>query len=460
MTGIKATGSGSGLDIQSLVTQLVAAERQPLVARITRAATSANTDISALASLKSGMGTLHDSLAGLRSLTSFAARSVASSDSTILTATATSTVEPGSYEVEVVNLAAAHKLASGPFVAGSTAVIGTGTLTITAGETSFSVTLDDQHNTLADIRSAINAAAANTGVSASILNESLGSRLVLTSRATGADNAITITQSGGDGGLSQLVYDAANPGANTLVETTQAVDSKVRINSYEFESASNVVTGAVDGLTLTLKKANEGTIHTVTISNDVASVTGKIKKFVADYNALAKVFSTLQAYEPATRKAGAMLGDVYVQSLDGQVRRDVTGAVSGLTGNYNSLATLGIKTDATGQLTVDDAKLSAALAADYNGVMQLFASDDGIANRLYDRLHDALDTGAALKTRNDALTNKLKTLQVELDGVNLRMDSIQARYEKQFAALDMLMAQMNSTSAYLTSVFSNSSNNN
>lgn len=460
MTGIKAAGSGSGLDIQSLVSQLVAAERQPLVARISRAATSANTQISALGSLKSGMSSLHDALAGLRSPTSFSAKSVTSSDSAILAATATSDVEPGSYEIEVVNLAAAHKLASNPFVTGSAAVVGTGTLTITAGNTSFSVTLDEEHNTLADIRSAINAAASNTGVSASILNESLGGRLVLTSRATGAANAITITQSGGDGGLAQLVFDAANPGSSTLIETTAAIDSKVRINGYVFESASNVVTGAVDGLALTLKKADAGTTHTVTISNDVAAVTARIRKFVADYNALAKLFGTLQTYEAATGKAGAMLGDAYVRSLDSQVRRDVTDAVSGLAGNYTSLATLGIKTDATGQLTVDDARLSTAIAADYGGVIQLFARDEGIANRLYDRLHGALDSSAALKTRNDALTKKLKTLQGELDGVNLRMESVQARYEKQFAALDTLMAQMNATSTYLTNALDSSSRNN
>jgi flagellar hook-associated protein 2 len=457
MTGIKAAGSGSGLDIASLVSQLVAAERQPLDARISRSRFAASAEISALGSLKSGISTLHDALAGMRTASAFAARTVVSSDPASLTATATSAVEPGSYEVEVVNLAAAHRLASGPFVAGSTAPVGTGTLSITSGDVSFSVTLDETHNTLADIRTAINAAAGNTGVSASILNEAGGSRLILTARNSGLDNAITIGQTGGDGGLAQLVYDAANPGANTLTETTPAVDAKVRINGYLFESASNVVTGAIEGLTITLKKAAENTKHTLTIANDVAGVTARIKKFVADYNALAKSFSALQAYDAATGKAGAMIGDAFVQALDSQVRRDTTGAVAGLIGTYTSLAAIGIKTDATGQLTVDDAKLAAALATDYGGVTQLFTSSGGIANRLYDRLHDALDNAATLKTRNDALTTKLKTLQAEEDRVDARMESVRTRYEKQFAALDTLMARLNSTSAYLASALKRSS---
>ena len=116
----------------------------------------------------------------------------------------------GSYDIEVVALAKAHQLASTAYPAGSTTAIGTGTLTINSGFAGFSVTLDPAHNTLADIRDAINNAPGNNAVQATLVNEVNGTHLVLTARNTGEASAIRVTTTGGDGGLSQLVYDPLN----------------------------------------------------------------------------------------------------------------------------------------------------------------------------------------------------------------------------------------------------------
>jgi flagellar hook-associated protein 2 len=449
MAGIQASGVGSGLDIASLVSQLVAAERAPLDARIARRETAATVEISGLAALKGGMTALRDGLAGLNSTSAFNARTASSSETTVFTATASSEVQPGEYGIEVINLATAHKLASDAFVAGRDAVVGTGTLTIKYGDKTLTVAIDSEHDTLTQIRDAINSAEGNDGVSASILNEAGGSRLMLSARSTGADNAITITQSGGDGGLAQLVFDPAAPLANTMAETP-AVDAWIRVNGYDFYSAGNTVTGAVDGLSITLKKPDDGVLHTLTVANDTGSAVTRIKKFVSDYNALAKIFGNLQAYDPVARKGGALLGDAFVRGIQDQLRRDLSGEVEGTRGVYTSLAALGIRTDGGGQLTVDDTRLKAALAADFDNVAQLFAGDDGVAKRMYDRLDAALKTDAQLAVRNETLNKTVKSLTKDKEDVDRRMEGIEARYRAQFTALDKLMSQMQTTGDFLT----------
>lgn len=448
MATIQSSGLGLGTDISSLVSQLVAAERKPLDARITREQTSASTQISALGSLKSSMSYLRDAVAGLRTTSAFALRTATSSNKDVFTATATQEVPAGSYDVEVVGLATAQKLTSQAFPGGRTAVIGSGTLTVGYGDTSFDVDIAGGHGTLAEIRDAINAAKGNSGVTASIINESGGSRLVLTARNTGIENAVTITQSGGDGGLSALVFDPANPGANTLTETA-AKDSHVRVNGHDYRGPTNSVTGAVDGLTLNLVKADAGTEYTVTIADDVEGTITKIKKFVTDFNSLAKVLGSLQSYNATTGKAGAMLGDAYVRGLHSDVRRMIGDPVTEGTGSYTTLASIGITTDSTGQLVVNDTKLKAALGADFDGIASMFSASDGIASRIHSKLDAALKSDAQLATRTDTLNDTLKRLEKEQERIDSRMESVQARYLKQFTALDTLLVQMQSTSSFL-----------
>ena len=407
-------------------------------------------EISGLGVLKSAMSTLKDAISSLRTVAGVAALTATSSDKTIFTATADSTAQAGSYDIEVGNLAAAHKLASGPFVAGRDAVVGTGTLAVSYGTKSFNVDIDASHNTLAGIRDAINSAAGNEGVSATIVNGTDGARLVLTSRDTGVANAIKVTQSGGDGGLAALVYDAGNPGANTMTETTAAADATVYVNGYEHKSASNTVDGAVDGLSISLVKADPGTTYTLSVATDNTAVATKIKKFVTDYNALARNFSGLQSYDPVKKVGGPLLGNAFVRVTQQDVRNDLSDAVDGLNGNYTTLASIGIKTDSTGQLVVDDTKLNAALKADFNSVVKIFAADDGIANRLYDRFTDVLKSDAQLATRTASLNKQLTKLTDESTEVGRKMSIVQQRYMAQFTALDTLLTKMKTTSTFLT----------
>ena len=130
MATLTSTGLGSGLDIQSIVEQLVAAERAPQANRLTKRESTANEELSALGKFKSALAGFRDSLAKLTDAATFQGRTVTVGDDKVLTATADSTSLPGTYSVEVTNLASAQRLRSSAF-ADATSPVGTGNLAIT-----------------------------------------------------------------------------------------------------------------------------------------------------------------------------------------------------------------------------------------------------------------------------------------------------------------------------------------
>lgn len=451
MAVLSSPGIGSGLDVNGLVAQLVAAERAPQQQRIERRDARFGAQISALATLKGALSALQGSLAPLGSQSAFQANRATSSDTARFTATASASAAPGSYDVEIARLATAHKIASAPFVSGASSVVGTGTLTLSVGTESFDVVIDDTGNTLAGIRDAINGAADNTGVRATLISTDGGSRLILTSNDTGVANAIRVTQSGGDGGLAQLVYDPPNPSG--LTELQAAQDALVRIDGFDRSSASNTVDDAIDGVTLALLEAAPGTVLTVDIEADVTLVGERVKKFVTDFNALASAIAMLRRFDPATREAGPLLGDAMLRGIESTLRATISSEVAAEP--YTSLASLGVTTKSDGTLQLDQAKLSAALSADFDAVSRVFASAGGVAAKLDARLEEWLAGDAPLAVRSGRLQDARKGLVQERERLDRRMDAIEARYRAQFSALDTLLSSMQSTSAYLAQQLAN-----
>jgi flagellar hook-associated protein 2 len=455
MATISSSGVGSGLDVSALVTQLVAAERAPYDTRIARAETKVTTQVSALGRLKSALSTFQSALTGLKDATSFQKRDVSISDISVLTATATTQAASGSYEIEVSQLAKSSQLASNPFVAGSTAAVGTGTLQLTMGARSFSVAIDDAHKTLAGVRDAINAATDNPGVRATLIKAQDGTRLVLTGSATGTANAVKVTASGGDGGLAQITYDP--PGSTALHVVNPAQDAIVMVSGYEVHSASNTVSDAIEGVTLALRSEDVDKTATLTIADDTASVKSLAQNFVTAYNALAGQMATLRSYDASTQTAGPLLGDAMLLGIESQVRRAISDPASGLTGAYTTLASLGIATTTAGTLALDGTKFDAALAADPAAVSRVFSSTGGVAARLDKLLTAHLATDGDVAARVASNTAKTKELTRQKEALEARMVLVQERYTKQFNALDTLLTQMQSTSKYLAQQLSSSS---
>jgi len=450
---IQSLGIGSGLNVQSLVTQLVAADRAPAAARITRQATSVGTSISALGTLKGALASFQSALGAATTSNQFQSMSTHSADDTVFTATAGSGAVAGSYGLEVRQLAQPEQLISTSFAGGASSVVGSGTMQVSLGSSSFNVTIGSDTATLADVRDAINTASGNPGVKATLVYGLTGAQLVLTSATTGAGNAIRATVTGASGSLANLSYSGA---ADTHYTESQAPqDAIIFISGVEHHSASNVVAGAIDGVTLSLKAAKPNTTLNLDISDDQSTVIGNVTNLVTAYNSMQSQLRKLGSYDAASKTGGPLVGDWLLKNTQYQVNNGMTNPVAGLTGPYSSLAALGITTDANGQLVIDSTKLTAALTADSGSVAKLFGGTNGIGKRLDAALTGMLADTGAIAARDANLTQAQKDVTTQQTALDAQMAVVQQRYLTQFNALDSLMSQLQSTSNYLTQQLAN-----
>lgn len=433
----------------------MAAERAPGENRLKRESTSIGTEISALGTLKGALSSFQGTLATLKTVEVFSARTATSSDDKIFTATATSGAATSAYNIRVNALAKAHQIASDPFVAGADSVVGTGTLKISMGTAEFSVSIDSSHSKLSQIRDAINSASDNPGVKAAIVNASDGAHLVLTSSTTGVANRIKVTTTSTDG-LEKLAYDFAGDTSN-YDQVVAAQDSSITIaGRYTKTSSSNNVTDAIDGVNLTLKKESDVGVDTLlTVEANKATVATRIKNFVSQYNAAYSQLNDLGKYDAQTQKAGPLLGDPLLRSVVGEMRRGIGDAVPGLSGEYTSLASIGITTARDGKLQIDEAKLDKALTSSFDAVGKIFGSTDGVAARMDKLIAKRLDATAELASRNATLDKRSKSITKRSQELEVYLAKVEETYRRQFNALDTAMAKMQSTSSFLSSQLAN-----
>lgn len=379
MASITSPGLGSGLDVAGLVNKLITAEGQPAANRLNTREAKLQAQLSALGSVKSALSTFKGALGNLTNISSFQKRTATSSNTDLFTVAVAGKPVAGSYEVEVKYLAQAHKLASAAFDEASSAV-GTGTLTFQFGDPTKpaqTVTITDENNSLTGVRDAVNAA--NIGVRASIVNGDDGFQLVFSAENTGTANSlrISVVESPADGsntdmnGLSRLAY---NEDAYNMTQTAEARNAEVYIDGIKVSSATNTVSDAISGLTLTLKKAEVGTKATLNVALDKNSATTAVEGFVNAFNSVVGTFSQLSGYNAETKQAGILIGDSSLRGVLSQLRNVLGSPVTGLDGTYRALADLGIKTQADGTLELDKAKLTAALDSNFDDIGRLFAA--------------------------------------------------------------------------------------
>jgi len=392
MASISSIGIGSGLDVNGLIKQIMAAEQQPML-QLGKKEAALQSRLSAYGSVKGVMASFQSAMLGLSSLSRFQGLKASVADGSIFSATATSSAVPGSYSIEVKQLAQAHKLASKAFT-NTTDVVGTGTLTIqfgtfalgaftaNAAKAAQSVTIDSAHATLAGVRDAINAA--KIGATATILNDGTGNRLVLTSNDTGVANSFKITANDtsdvsnvDDAGLSQLSYDPAGALGNgkNQSETVAAQNALLNVDGIlDISKASNKVTDVIQGVTLSLAKSAVGTPTTLTVSRDTAAVKAAADAFVKAYNDVSKTIKDLTAYNAATKQAAVLQGDSGALSVLSQIRAALNTAIPGINGSYTHLSQIGISFQRDGSLALDAIKLQAAVDANFNDIANLFAN--------------------------------------------------------------------------------------
>lgn len=453
MPSIVSTGIGSGLDIAGIVQSLVAAEGQPVETRIGTQEARAQAKLSAFGGLKSALADFRDKLEVMKTPEKFLLRKAISGNEDYFTVSADSKALPASYSLEVVQLAQAQKLTSGAFTDSDT-VVGTGTLTVAVGASTMDLTIDATNNTLAGIRDAINSATDNPGVAATIVNADSGSYLILTGEATGAASTITVTQAGGDGGLAALEYDPGS-GLASLTESIAAQDSLIRIDGFDVQNATNTVVGAVQGVTISLGSVSGGAAATLTVENDETGARGLVGDFVESYNELLKTLDALTDYDAESERAGPLLGDATIRGIRDQIRRELSQAVNDPNLPFGTLSEVGIQTQLDGSLTIDDTDLSNILADDFVKFGQLFSNTNGFATRLYDLADSFLDTEGIIEARTKGIETQIEGLADDRESLNERLASLETRLLRQFNALDSLLAQLSSTSNFLTQQLNN-----
>lgn len=449
MASITSSGVGSGIDIDSLVTSLVAAEgRAKSVVLDTREA-GLQAKLSAYGSFRNALDALKRALEPLKEIAKFQGRTTTVGDSKVLTVLAGTAALPGTYNVEVERLAAAHKLASTPVV-GDATVVGTGTLTLTVGTGAIAIALDGTNNTLAGIRDAINSATGNPGIGATIINAVDGARLVLTSSKTGVSNAINVQVSGGDAGLTSFV--------STLTTAQAAANSRIVIDTYAYEGETNTVTSAVSGVTFSLVGTSATDVTTpVSVSYDKTAATKAVNDFVTAYNALVTGIKGLSSFDAKTKIGGALLGDSTLRDFRAALARERAVPVTGASTSFSTLAEIGITAKLDGTLEVNTARLDSFVATSFDDLGKLFAAPastavpaGGVAVRLASLIEGYLTTGGLIETRTKGLESSIDVITKSRQALNERLVSVEKRLRVQFNAMDTLVAQLRSTGSFLT----------
>lgn len=406
MASIQSPGIGSGLDINGLVSKLMDVERQPLNALDTKEIKQ-QAKLTAFGTIKSSLTSLQSSVSSLSNAYQFLNTSASVSDSDAVSVSSFSTAQLGTHTVKVNQLAQAQRIASGTFVS-TDAVVGTGTLTVEFGtidgdeadedgyysgndfipngaQSAVTITIGATNNSLSGVRDAINAA--NGGITASILNDGTGYRLVIASNNSGAENAMKITVSGdSDGddvdtaGLSQLSYDPtadAEDGQN-LYQVAAAQSALVMLDGLLITSKSNTLGDAIAGVSLTVKKVTTAD-STFTISRNVEGASKSIESFVKAYNDANKAMADLTAYDPVNKTAATLQGESTIRTIQNSLRSTLGGVLPG--GTFTRLSEVGISFGRDGTLSYNSAKFNSAVTKDASAVAGLFgeygATTDG-----------------------------------------------------------------------------------
>lgn len=471
MATISSAGIGSGLDVNGIVTQLVALERKP-INQLQAAANKLQTQLSSFGKLQAAMAKVRDAASTLTRSATWSPTKGSSSDSSAVVVTTGISSPPGNYSVSVSQLAAAQSVVAAT-KASSSEVVGQGTLHIElgtwgtagknvkftpkAGTTPVDITIGPGGDSLASIRDSINAAGA--GVVASIVNDATGARLVIRSAESGVENAFRITVTDSDkkhtdaSGLSALAYDPS-AGVTQMTQTVAAADASATINGLPITSASNTLADVIDGLTLQLGATTTTPVE-VAVTVDKDAVRKSIDEFVTAYNDLATQLGELTKYDAASKAAGALQGDRAAVNLQMQLRSLIAGT-SGASSVFARLADIGLDPQSDGKLKVTGSKLDAAMGQ-LAELQKLFAdsdpaqpANDGFAARLRAFGDLALGAEGSLTTRQDGLRERIdrnKDRQAQLED---RVAQVEKRLRAQYTALDAQMAQLTGLSNYVT----------
>ncbi len=455
-----SVGLGSGLDIGAMVKALVGADTAAKQAQINRQTSNNTAMISGIGALRSALTAFQDAMKALnnKDAPSFNAYAVKSANESVVKVTSSNTAVAGSYDIVVDKLATSSKVASQQFAGGASSAISAGKLTISQGGKTYDLDVASGA-TLQSVRDQINKEMSASGISANIINEVGGSRLVLSSTTTGANTDISVT------GIAELAIDGTTQmsGTGAGFISAKAQDAELTIDGLKVKSASNKLDSAISGMTLELtgvsakaSGATTGTPTAVTVAADNDGLKKSVQSFVDAYNTLQNAIKSLTS---TSRDAddklvlGPLTNDPTTRSLLGDIRKVLTEVGAG--DKLTTLSQLGINTQKDGTLEFNASKFTAAMNDKKLGpeIQELFTGTDGI----FERMNKAIDpynaTDGSLATRKSNLDKAAKNLSDQQAALDRRTESLTESLTKKYVALDTALGKMKAQADQITSIF-------
>lgn len=482
-----SVSSTSNLDVNSIVTQLMVVERQP-INKLNLKEASYQAKLTAYGTVKGAVSSFQSAVSSLNSTAKFQSLKATPYDTSIFTASATSIAVAGNYSVEVDSLAQSQKLIADGVVSSTEAIGGAGTTTLTFdfgtiagtlvpydsdadtggtynagatftdnGEDSYNITINSDNNSLQGIRDAINAA--KMGVTATIVNDGSNTpyRLSLSSDSLGEEHSMRILVSGDNVISNLLAHDPE--GTQKLAETVTASNANLKVNGVAVSKTSNAVSDVVQGVTLNLLKVTTSPVS-MTVARDTSTISTSVASFVKAYNDLSSVMKEVSSYDANAKKGAILQGDGTLRTMQAQLRDILGSSVSTSTGGLSSLSEIGVAFQKDGTLALDQTKLDAVMKTNFSDIATLFSSETGYLTSLGTWTTSLLAGDGPLANRTEGIGRSIKDIGSRRAEMEHRLLTIEKRYRVQFSALDVMLSGMNSTSLYLSQQLAQISNNN
>jgi flagellar hook-associated protein 2 len=475
-------GAGSGVDTKSLATNLVEAERAPQKALLDKKIANSEAKISGFAAMQFVVGQVKDAFSAVNDQTDFTGLTTKNSNTTAFGVSTTAKAAAGDHQVKVVTLAKPQLSLSGGF-ATTSASLNSGnamTLTLTAGSTTQTLSLDSSEATPMGIVDEINSNTSTSGVSAQLINtgDATDPYKILLTGTTGSANTFTLTATDTSSGVA--VSDFAMDPAITDLSGTRAAGVPLQvatnataiINGITISRTTNKIESVIKGVTFDLYTTTD-TAASVNLTRDTTSLKEKLTALVTAYNDANDMFKVITSADSEVETyGGTLVNDSSVRIVRDQLRSMFTGVSSTPGTTISQMWQLGVSIDSVGKMSLDSDKLDTVVADNYDDVVTMMTGNlsnlssfstqsAGLAGDAVRKLTTLMSSTGIISTQSKAASEKEVKYKADLEKLETRLAMLLVRYTKQFAAMDALVGQTNSLKTSLTSTFDamNNSNN-
>jgi flagellar hook-associated protein 2 len=420
---------GIGIDVQSVVAQIIAADSGPLQLMQNQQSTF-NSQTSALNNISSLLSTLQTSIQGLSDVNSVVqAQAATSSNTSVVTATGSNTAQPGTHTVVVGSLATTSSYYAQTRQPSASSTLPSGSFQIqaagAASPTTIPVDATDGTDTLNGLVSYINGQ--NLGVTASVVNDSQGARLSIVGNSSGAAGDFTISND--------------TVGLNFTKPVT-GQDGSLTVDGVPIDTATNSITSAISGVTLNLLAAPPSTNVTITVAPDTTQISGAINTFVSAYNAVVQAINSQYAVNSSSQQ-GILAADSTLASLQSTLAQDVNFSNSS-NPSFINLASMGINTNDDGTLTVDSTTLNASITGNFQNFVSFFqnSANNAFAQNFNTDLNNLLSPSGLIASDVNGINQSNQSLADQISQFQANLSTQQTALTAEFSQIDTTLREL------------------